>query len=75
MPMAAEVLGPLMQGNIDALTDIQKKDRGAVFKALAAAVIQHIQTTATLSGLIVVGTSATGGPVTGTATGAPGSIS
>lgn len=63
MPMTGEVLGPLMQGHIDALSNEQKKDRGAVFKAFAAAVVEHIQSAA-----VVVGTSATGGPVTGTVT-------
>jgi hypothetical protein len=74
MAMSADILGPAMKGAIDALTDEQKKDRDAVFKAMAGAIVQHIQTTATLVGLVVVGTSVSGGAVTGTATGAPGSI-
>ena len=68
MAMSADVLGPAMKSAIDALTDDQKKDRDAVFKAMAGAIVQHIQATATVTAL-VVGESATGGPVTGTATG------
>lgn len=74
MAMSADILGPAMKAAVDVLTDDQKKDRDAVFKALASAIVTHIQTTATLAGLVVVGVTATSIPVTGTATGAPGSI-
>ena len=73
MSMSADILGPAMKGAIDALTDDQKKDRDAVFKAMAGAIVQHIQSAAIVTAT-VVGESATGGPVTGTATGGPGSI-
>lgn len=74
MPMSAEVLGPLLKGNIDALTDEQKKDRSAVFEAMAAAIITHIQS-AGIVNVTVVGTATgvtSGGasaPVAGTGTG------
>jgi hypothetical protein len=73
MPMSADILGPAMKGAIDALSDDQKKDRDAVFKAMAGAIVEHIQTAASVTAL-VVGSSVSGGPVTGTATGGPGSI-
>lgn len=68
MPLSAAVLGPLLQSNIDALSNAQKANRAAVFQAMAAAIITHI-TTAGVVNVTVVGTSATGGPVTGTGTG------
>lgn len=73
--MDKAVLGPLMMSKIDALTDEQKKDRSAVFEALADAVITHVSTTAQISG-VCVGLAAPpgGGPVTGTAVLPPGSI-
>lgn len=74
MAMDGDVLGLAMKAAVDGLSDDQKKDRDAVFKAMGGAVVEHIQTLGQLSGLVVVGTSATGGPVTGTATGPPGSI-
>lgn len=43
MPMTKEALGAAMQGAIDALSDDQKKDRKAVFEAMAGAIIEHIQ--------------------------------
>jgi hypothetical protein len=73
MAMSADVLGPQIQAAIDALED--KTDRPAIYKAIAGAVIEHIQETATISGLVVAATSPPGGgPVTGTAAGTPGCI-
>ena len=73
--MSADILGPLIQSNIDALTDDQKKDRPTVFKAMAGAIIAHIQTNAQIAGLAVgLVAPPSGGPVTGTLTVAPGSI-
>ncbi len=74
MAMNKTILGALMKANVDALTVEQIQGRTAIFEALADAVITHLTAAATFAGFIVVGTSATGGPVTGTATGAPGSI-
>lgn len=75
MAMSADVLGPLIQSNIDALTDDQKKNRPEVFKAMAAAIIAHIQETAQIEGLAIgLVAPPSGGPVTGTLTVAPGSI-
>ncbi|HEY8922882.1 MAG TPA: hypothetical protein VIU64_00805 [Polyangia bacterium] len=73
MAMSADVLGPLMKQAIDAVPN--KADRDAVFKALASAVIAHIQTAAQISGPAVGLTSAPGGgPVTGVLAVPPGSI-
>jgi uncharacterized protein (UPF0261 family) len=72
MAMNKTILGPLIKSKVDAIVD--KTDRDALYEAIAAAVIEHIQAAATVTGLVVVGTSATGGPVTGTASGAAGSI-
>jgi hypothetical protein len=76
MPMSADVLGPAMKSAIDALTltTDSNKNRDAVFRAMAGAIVEHIQQAATVTAL-VVGSSVTGGPVTGTATGGPGSVS
>lgn len=75
MPMDADALGALMKANVDALSDEAKADRSQTYKALAAAVIQHIQTAAQISGACTGLTSAPGGgPVVGVAVLPPGSI-
>lgn len=73
MPMSADILGSLIQGNIDALSDEQKKNRPEVFKAMAAAIITHIQSAAGISG-VATGLANSGGPCVGTLVVAPGSI-
>jgi hypothetical protein len=83
MAMSGDVLGELIKGNIDALTDDQKKDRDLLFKAMGAAIVSHIETAAQISGIIVTVVSVAGvtvgagvsGPGTGTGTAPPGSIS
>lgn len=60
MPMDKAVLGALIKTKIAAA---DPTDRDAVLQAIADAVITHIQTAA-----LVVGTSVSGGPVTGTIT-------
>jgi len=78
MAMDATILGELMKANIDALSDDAKKDRSQVFKALADAVITHIQTAAQISGIVVASVAGVtpGGGVSGpgTAIAPPGSI-
>jgi hypothetical protein len=62
MALNADVLGALMKANIDALTDEQKADRVATFKALASAIIAHIQS----AGVVAVVTTCGAGAGTGT---------
>lgn len=61
MALNAPTLGALIKTKIDAVPD--KGDRDAVLTAIAEAVVEHIQVAA-----VVVGTSVSGGPVTGTVT-------
>jgi hypothetical protein len=76
MPMSAEVLGPLIQSKMDALTDEQKADRAQTFKAMAEAFIQHVSTAAQITGVLGPGlaTPPGGGVVAGTVVLPPGSI-
>ena len=73
MPMSADVLGPMIKHAIDAVEN--KADRDAVFRAMAGAIIAHINTAAQISGPAAGLTSAPGGgPVTGVLVVPPGSI-
>ncbi len=69
MPLSASVLGPLLQSNIDALSDDDKRNRAAVFEAMAAAIITHITSAGlvTLTAAVATGVTAGGAavPVTG----------
>jgi len=78
--MLPEVLGVAMMGAVDALSIDQKKDRTQVFRALADAIVLHIQTFAQLQGIVVTGTAAgvmsgpAAAPVVGTGLAPPGSV-
>jgi hypothetical protein len=83
MAMDGNVLGALMMSKIDALTDVQKANRASVFAELGAAVVEHIQAFAQVSGIVVTVASVSlvtpgvgaSGPGTGTGVAPPGSIS
>ncbi len=72
MAMSPDLLGAAMLSKMDALTDAEKADRSKTFKALAEAVIEHIQNYASVAvpaaGLIET-TPGGPAPVTGAATG------
>ena len=76
MAMNADILGALIGSKMDtAIAGISDPvaRRAASLKALAEAVIEHIQAAATIPNLAVIGTSPSGA-VTGTASGGAGSI-
>ena len=75
MPMNADALAELIETKMDALSDEEKADRKKTYKVFAAAVIEHIQAAASISG-VAAGLAAPpgGGPVTGTLVVPPGSI-
>lgn len=79
MSLDGNTLGLLMKSNIDNLSDEAKQDREELFKALGAAVVTHITTSAVVSSTVsVVSVSGvtTGGGVSGPGTGtATGTIS
>jgi len=54
MALNGDILGDLMRAAIDATTD--KTDRVALFRAMGAAVVSHIQT----AGVVTVAGTATG---------------
>lgn len=67
-------MAALVMGNIDALSDMDKKDRLAVFTEMCAGIIAHIQTAGIVN--VTVAGTATGAlaggpgvPVVGTGTG------
>lgn len=72
MAMDPDTLAASMRSKMDALSDADKADRDKTFKALAEAVIEHVQTYASVAvpaaGLLAPAGTA-GGPVTGAATG------
>jgi len=68
MALNGNTLGLLMKSNIDSLSDEAKQDRDELFKALGAAVVTHITTSAIVSVVSVSGVT-TGGGVSGPGTG------
>lgn len=76
MPMSGDILGPAIMKAIDDLSDDDKKDRSKVFKAMAGAIVLHIQSNAGIVAGPILGlaTAPGGGPVAGAATLAPGFI-
>lgn len=85
MPMNKVTLGALMKSKVDAIPDPavgESISRTAIFEAIAEAVIEHISSSAQISGVIVTVASVTAvtpgmgvsGPGTGTGTAPPGSI-
>lgn len=72
MPLAGTgaVLGALIQTNIDALSDEQKRDRNLLFRAMGDAIIAHLLATAPNVAVVSVSGVTTGlglsGPGTGT---------
>jgi len=49
MPMSGDELGLLMLANVNGLSDAEKRDRSAVFRAMGRAIVTHITTSAQLS--------------------------
>lgn len=64
MPMDAVVLGGLIKANVHGLSDDGAKNPDLLFQALAAAIIQHLQT----AGVVTVVTACGAGAGTGTGT-------
>lgn len=74
MALSPSVLGPLMQAKVDALSDEQKRDRAAVFHALAEAFCEHVTAAAVVTVTVVTTTPGvtpgpSAAPGTGTGTG------
>ncbi len=77
MPMNGDLLGKELMAAIDALSDEQKKDRAAVFKAMGGAFVKHVHLNAGIVAVTVLPGLATGpggGPVAGALSLPPGSI-
>lgn len=76
MALSASALADLIEGKFPELAEQAAKDaRKAVLTAIAEAVVEHINSAAEINGVVAVGlTSATGGPVTGSAILPPGSV-
>lgn len=49
MAMNANTLGDAMKAAVDALTALQKQDAQTVYRALAGAIVAHIQGSATVT--------------------------
>ena len=67
MPLNGDILGALIKSSIDGVAD--KTDRDAIFKAMGAAIVSHIQTAGTVVVVSVAGVTpgpGVSGPGTGT---------
>lgn len=71
MAMNVNIMGDAIMAAVNA---VDPTDRQALFRAMAGAIIAHIQANASISGVVTGLTSATGGIVSGTGTLPAGSI-
>jgi hypothetical protein len=73
--MNGDVLGIEMMKAVDALSNAQKQDREAIYKAMGRALVAHIQRFGFITGAATGLTSPPGGgPVVGVIVTPPGSI-
>jgi hypothetical protein len=69
MALSGTVLGQLIKGNIDALSDEDKADRDKVFEEMGKAIVSHIQSSGTVATTVSTVTTCPAGAGTGAGSG------